>query len=195
MNTTERNLLTGAGAHLHNHHRPNCCRRRSRRVFPIGFHRSAAVEGLLGAISATESGGLGLGLAGAARIIRRVAEECGSTAMVLTMHYCGVAVLEAYGAKEVCQQAAAGSHLSTLAFSEAGSRSHFWAPSSTAEARNGSITLNASKSWVTSASHATAYVWSSRPIAADGLSTIWLVQRPLTASRAGYVQRTGTARQ
>ena len=95
--------------------------------------------------------------------------------MVLTMHYCGVAVLEAYGAKEVCQQAAAGSHLSTLAFSEAGSRSHFWAPSSTAEARNGSITLNASKSWVTSASHATAYVWSSRPIAADGLSTIWLV--------------------
>ena len=43
----------------------------------------------------TESGGLGLGLSGAARIVRRVAEECGSTAMVLVMHYCGAAVLEA----------------------------------------------------------------------------------------------------
>ena len=69
-----------------------------------------------------------LGLHGAARIVRRVAEECGSTAMVLTMHYCGVAVLEAHGASEVRREAATGAHLSTLAFSEAGSRSHFWAP-------------------------------------------------------------------
>jgi alkylation response protein AidB-like acyl-CoA dehydrogenase len=36
--------------------------------------------------------------------------------------------------------------------------------------------LNASKNWVTSAGHATAYVWSSRPVAAEGASTIWLVR-------------------
>jgi alkylation response protein AidB-like acyl-CoA dehydrogenase len=95
--------------------------------------------------------------------------------MVLTMHYCGVAVLEAHGEPQVRREAAAGTYLSTLAFSEAGSRSHFWAPSGTAEARDGTVVLDASKSWVTSASHATAYVWSSRPLAAEGLSTLWLV--------------------
>jgi len=129
----------------------------------------------MGALSSADSGGLGLGLTGAARIVRRIAEECGSTAMVLTMHYCGVAVLEAHGPKEVRTAAAAGTHLSTLAFSESGSRSHFWAPVSTASEFDGQIRLNASKSWVTSAAHATAYVWSSRPLAADGASTIWLI--------------------
>ncbi len=143
--------------------------------FPAESIEALRSAGLLGALSSAESGGLGLGLAGAARIVRRVAEECGSTAMVLTMHYCGAAVLEAHGTSGARHDAAAGTHLSTLAFSEAGSRSHFWAPVSTAEARNGHLVLNAAKSWVTSASRATAYVWSSRPLAAEGLSTIWLV--------------------
>ncbi|MEX2261822.1 MAG: acyl-CoA dehydrogenase [Bryobacteraceae bacterium] len=143
--------------------------------FPSESIQALASAGLLGAVSSAESGGLGLGLAGTARIVRRVAEECGSTAMVLTMHYCGAAVLEAYAMEEVRRDVASGRHLSTLAFSEAESRSHFWAPASTAEARNGHVALNASKSWVTSASHASAYVWSSKPLAADGLSTIWLV--------------------
>jgi alkylation response protein AidB-like acyl-CoA dehydrogenase len=67
-------------------------------AFPSESIEALKSAGLLGAVSPVESGGLGLGLAGAARIVRRVAEECGSTAMVLTMHYCGVAVLEAYGA-------------------------------------------------------------------------------------------------
>jgi len=150
------------------------------RRFPTESIEALKSSGLLGALSATESGGLGLGLAGAARVVRRVAEECGSTAMVLTMHYCGTAVLEAYATSDVRREAASGAHLSTLAFSEVASRSHFWVPVSTAEARNGQIVLNAAKSWVTSASHATAYVWSSKPLGAEGLSTIWLV--PATAN-------------
>jgi alkylation response protein AidB-like acyl-CoA dehydrogenase len=96
------------------------------------------------------------------------------------MHYCGVAVLDVHGDSQVRREAASGTHLSTLAFSEAGSRSHFWAPVSTAESRNGHIELNAQKSWITSASRATGYVWSSRPLDADGLSTLWLV--PANAS-------------
>jgi len=144
-------------------------------AFPTESIRALATAGLLGALSRADSAGLDLGLAGAARIVRRVAEECGSTAMVLTMHYCGVAVLEAHGPKEVRAAAASGAHLSTLAFSEAGSRSHFWAPVGTASESDGKVKLTASKSWVTSAAHATAYVWSSRPLAADGASTIWLV--------------------
>jgi alkylation response protein AidB-like acyl-CoA dehydrogenase len=144
-------------------------------AFPSESIRALASAGLLGALSSSDSGGLGLGLPGAARIVRRVAEECGSTAMVLTMHYCGVVVLEAHGPKEVRAAAASGAHLSTLAFSESGSRSHFWAPVSTASKLDGRVQLNANKSWVTSAAHATAYVWSSRPLAAGGAGTIWLV--------------------
>lgn len=144
-------------------------------AFPIQSISALASAGLLGALSSSESGGLALGLSGAARIVSRVAEECGSTAMVLVMHYSGVAVLEAYGPREVRSAAASGEHLSTLAFSEAGSRSHFWAPVSTASMHDGHIHLNAAKSWVTSASHAKAYVWSSRPLAVEGASTIWLV--------------------
>lgn len=148
-------------------------------IFPSASIEALRAKGLLGALSATESGGLGLGLAGAARVVRRVAEECGSTAMVLTMHYCGAAVLEKYGNAEVRRDAASGSHLSTLAFSETGSRSHFWAPTSTAALGDGRVVLNAGKSWVTSASRATAYVWSSKPLAAEGLSTLWLVPASL----------------
>ena len=144
-------------------------------VFPSESIEALKAAGLLGALSATESGGLGLGLAGAARVVRRVAEECGSSAMVLTMHYCGAAVLEKYGNGELRREGATGAHLSTLAFSETGSRSHFWAPLSTAAESGGRVVLNADKSWVTAASRATAYVWSSKPLAADGLSTIWIV--------------------
>ena len=130
----------------------------------------------MGAVSAPEVGGLGLGFRGAATIVGRLAQECGSTAMVVCMHYCGTAVLEAFGSRDVRQAAASGAHLSTLAFSEAGSRSHFWAPVSTATRENGQVSLNARKSWVTSASRATAYVWSSQPLQAGaGLSTLWLV--------------------
>jgi alkylation response protein AidB-like acyl-CoA dehydrogenase len=147
--------------------------------FPSDSIAALRSAGLLGALTASEAGGLDLGLKGAARIVSRVAEECGSTAMVLTMHFSGVAVLEAHGHADVRRAAASGSHLSTLAFSEAGSRSHFWAPSSTAESRGGAIELNAQKSFVTSAARATAYVWSSRPVAASGLSTLWLVPASL----------------
>ncbi|HEV8202078.1 MAG TPA: acyl-CoA dehydrogenase family protein [Candidatus Polarisedimenticolia bacterium] len=136
--------------------------------------------GLLGATSSKEVGGLGFGLREASTIVRRVARDCGSTAMVLCMHYSGTSVLEALGDQETRRAVASGRHLSTLAFSEAGSRSHFWAPLGTATRNGSGVVLNARKSWVTSASKATAYVWSSKPLAAEGFSTLWLV--PATAS-------------
>jgi alkylation response protein AidB-like acyl-CoA dehydrogenase len=145
-------------------------------AFPERGIKALSTAGLMGAVSAPDVGGLGLGFRGAATIVGRLAQECGSTAMVACMHFCGTAVLEAFGSPEIRRAAASGSHLSTLAFSEAGSRSHFWAPVSTATRDNGQVTLNARKSWVTSASRATAYVWSSQPITPGaGLSTLWLV--------------------
>jgi alkylation response protein AidB-like acyl-CoA dehydrogenase len=144
-------------------------------AFPEKSIEALKAAGLLGAMSAPEVGGLGIGVAGAAAITGRVAQECGSTAMVLCMHYCGAAVLEAHASEAVRRAAASGEHLSTLAFSEAGTRSHFWAPVSTAHSEGDTVILNAQKSWVTSASRATAYVWSSKPLQAEGASTIWLV--------------------
>jgi alkylation response protein AidB-like acyl-CoA dehydrogenase len=145
-------------------------------AFPERSLKALSAAGLMGAVSAPEVGGLGLGHRGAAAIVGRLAQECGSTAMVMCMHYCGAAVLEAFAPREVRSAAATGAHLSTLAFSEAGSRSHFWAPIGSARREGADVILDARKSWVTSASKATAYVWSSRPLQSDGgLSTIWLV--------------------
>jgi alkylation response protein AidB-like acyl-CoA dehydrogenase len=144
-------------------------------VFPRSALDALGKSGLLGLISAREVGGMGQGLRATALVIERVAQECASTAMVLCMHYAGTAVLEVHGPLSVRQAIASGKHITTLAFSERGSRSHFWAPVSTASGQNGTVNLDAAKSWVTSAGQADSYVWSSRPLGAEGASTIWLV--------------------
>lgn len=145
--------------------------------FPTATIEAFREAGLLGLLSAPEYGGRGASLGAAARVVERLARECGSSAMVVCMHYCGAAVLEALGSTAVRREVAEGRHLSTLAFSEAGSRSHFWAPLSTATRDADQVVLDAKKSWITSASHATAYVWSSQPLVEGGASTIWLVPR------------------
>lgn len=145
--------------------------------FPAASIAALAECGALGVLSDPSVGGLGLGLGAAVAVVERVARACGSSAMVLTMHLCGTAVLEKFAPEAIRRDAATGKHLSTLAFSEVGSRSHFWAPVSTATVAGDGVRLDAKKSWVTSAHHATAYVWSSKPIAAAGPSTIWLVPR------------------
>ena len=146
-------------------------------AYPRAALDAMANAGLLGLVSAVEVGGLGQAQRAAALVVERLARECASTSMVVCMHYAGAAVIEAHGPREVRQAIAAGQHLTTLAFSEAGSRSHFWAPLSTAGAvpGNGHVRLDAKKSWITSAGQADSYVWSSRPMAGDGASTLWLV--------------------
>jgi isovaleryl-CoA dehydrogenase len=131
--------------------------------------------GVLGLVSAHDVGGGGRGLRDAAAVVEALAGACGSTAMVVCMHYAATAVLEPHGPPEVRASIAAGTHLTTLAFSERGSRSHFWAPLSTAVNNEGHVRLDASKSWVTSAGEADSFVWSSRPLEAEGASTLWLV--------------------
>ncbi len=146
-----------------------------RGTYPRAALDALGRAGLLGLVSAPEVGGSGEGHRAATAVVQGLAEHCGSTAMVLMMHYCAAAVLEAHGASDVREKVAAGEYVSTLAFSEAGSRSMFWAPMSTAVASGDAVRLDAEKSWVTSAGQADGYVWSSRPLSADGMSTIWLV--------------------
>ncbi len=127
-------------------------------VFPRAAVTALGEAGILGLVSEAEVGGGGQGLRAAAEVVEALARACGSTAMVVLMHYSAVAVIEAHGRRDVREAVAAGRHLSTLAFSEAGSRSHFWAPVSTAwPAGNGDghlVVLDATKSWVTSAGEA-----------------------------------------
>lgn len=144
-------------------------------AFPEAAVAALASSGLLGLVSAKEVGGGGETLGAAALVVQRLARECASTAMVTCMHYCATAVIEAHGPRAVREAIAAGKHLTTLAFSELGSRSQFWVPVSTATADGDDVRLTASKSWVTSARRADSYVWSSKPLAGSELSTIWLV--------------------
>ncbi|MBB3674738.1 acyl-CoA dehydrogenase family protein [Modestobacter versicolor] len=144
-------------------------------TFPREGIEALARAGALGLLSSPEVGGAGGSLADVARVVEQVATADGSTGMVLLMHYAATAVLEAHGPDDVRRAIVRGEHLSTLAFSEAGSRSHFWAPMSSATAEGDRVRLDAAKSWVTSAGEADSYLWSSRPLAADGPMTLWLV--------------------
>lgn len=150
-------------------------------TFPREAVAALGEAGLLGLTVSETAGGGGQSLRQATEVVRRLAEVCGSTAMVTLMHYAAAVVIDNHGPDEVRKVIAAGGHLTTLAFSEVGSRSHFWAPqgTATAAATEDSVQLDARKSWVTSAGEANSYVWSSRPLAADGPMTLWLV--PSTA--------------
>jgi alkylation response protein AidB-like acyl-CoA dehydrogenase len=155
---------------------PNATQVDTSGAFPRTSVDALAQAGVLGLTSAPEVGGSGAGLRAAAQTIEQLAGTCGSTAMVVLMHYAALTVIEAHGPEDVRGQIAAGKHLSTLAFSEVGSRSHFWAPVSTATRVNGHVRLDAQKSWVTSAGQADSYVWSSKPVAASAAPmTLWLV--------------------
>jgi alkylation response protein AidB-like acyl-CoA dehydrogenase len=145
---------------------------------------SLGESGLLGLLLPTDVGGAGLGPRTFAEVTETLAEADASVAMVYLMHILGAACISAArpGAagpmKSILQEIAAGRHLSTLAFSEAGSRSHFWAPVSRAQRNGGGVTISANKSWVTSAGHAQSYVVSA--LAPEGAgptnSTLYLVR-------------------
>ena len=136
---------------------------------------------LLGLMLPTEVGGLGLGPRTASAIIAAFAESDASVAMVYLMHLCATATIAAAppnaGFTNIIAEIAAGRHLSTLAFSEAGSRSHFWAPVSRARANGAGVHISATKSWVTSAGHAQSYVVSSLAPEGKGVtdSTLYLI--------------------
>jgi alkylation response protein AidB-like acyl-CoA dehydrogenase len=83
------------------------------------------------------------------------------------------------GREALLAEIAAGEKLATLAFSERGSRSQFWAPVSGLEPNGTGYTTSAHKSWVTSASHADLFVSSAQaPEAASPLeSTLYLYRK------------------
>jgi len=137
--------------------------------------------GLLGLTLPADVGGAALGPRTFAKVVEMLAQADASVAMVYLMHVCAAATIAAArpGATvtPILEEIAAGRHLCTLAFSEAGSRSHFWAPLSRGRRNGTGVYLTAKKSWVTSAGHAQSYVVSS--LAPEGKgptdSTLYLV--------------------
>jgi alkylation response protein AidB-like acyl-CoA dehydrogenase len=137
---------------------------------------------LLGLTLPLETGGAGLGMREFAAVTRRIAGSCASTAMIYLMHVCGAQAIAASGSPEkerFLRKIASDNALATLAFSERGSRSHFWAPVSRASRNDGTTILNCDKSFVTSAGYADYYVVSSGAVTGKGPldSTIYLVER------------------
>ena len=140
-------------------------------------------SGLLGLMLPVNVGGAALGPRTFADVIATLAEADASVAMVYLMHILGTATISAarpsatQSVAPILHEIAAGRHLSTLAFSEAGSRSHFWAPTSRAHRNGNGVRISAKKSWVTSAGHAHSYVVSSLSPEGKGPtdSTLYLV--------------------
>src|SRR6266540_4400484 len=144
---------------------------------------SLGESGLLGLLLPVDFGGSGLGPRTFAVVTSTLAEADASVAMVYLMHILGAATISAArpsaarALTPILQKIGAGRHLSTLAFSEAGSRSHFWAPVSRAHPNGNGVRISAKKSFVTSAGHAQSYVVSA--LAPEGAgptdSTLYLL--------------------
>jgi alkylation response protein AidB-like acyl-CoA dehydrogenase len=151
--------------------------------FPAEGLAALGKAGLLGLCVDAAHGGL----AQSPRMFAAVTEELAmadpSTAMVFVMHVTAaqaIAASETLASRdELLREIAAGRHLTTLAFSEKGSRSQFWAPVSKMEEQGDGFETSAAKSWVTAAHHADSYVSSGqKPGAASPLeSTIYLVRK------------------
>src|SRR5215472_16409753 len=139
-------------------------------------------DGLLGLMLPATVGGAALGPRTFAAVVATLAEADSSVAMVYLMHASAAATIAtarpAAAVAPILEAIAGGRHLSTLALSEAGSRSHFWAPVSRARRNAAGVHLSAKKSWVTSAGYAQSYVVSS--LAPEGAgptdSTLYLVR-------------------
>jgi len=150
--------------------------------FPTESIKALADAGLNGLCLPKKVGGKGEGMRAFAGAVEELAGACGSTAMIYVMH---VAATQAIATSSILRnrdsilsEIAAGRHLTTLAFSETGSRSQFWVPISKLEENNGNYLTSASKSWVTAAGHADSYVSTAqKPGATSPLeSTVYLIR-------------------
>lgn len=152
-------------------------------AFPKSAIARLGERGLLGLCVPTEFGGQGQPPSVFAGVVEQLAQTCPSTAMIYVMH---VTASQAFVASEtvanrekLLRDVAAGKHLSTLAFSERGSRSQFWAPVSQLREEGDGFVTSANKSWVTSANHADSFVSSAqKPNASSPLESALYVVDP-----------------
>jgi alkylation response protein AidB-like acyl-CoA dehydrogenase len=148
--------------------------------FPRRAVDALAGAGLLGLGLPESIGGAGGGLLEFVDAVERIAGACASTGMVYVMHVVGAQTLLAgVGAddgagpnQEALEAMAAGRHLTTLAYSDRGSRGHFWAQANHARSDGDDVVVDTDKTWATSAGEADSYVFAiGAPGTDDPLST------------------------
>jgi alkylation response protein AidB-like acyl-CoA dehydrogenase len=152
--------------------------------FPEETVAALIAQGFLGLCVPVALGGKGQGPRPFAAAVEELAQACPSSAMVYVMHVSATQAIASSetlaGRDDLLRKIAAGRHLTTLALSEKGSRSQFWAPVSELRSDgNGGYVTSASKSWVTAASRADSMVASAHHAgAASPLeSTLYLARK------------------
>jgi alkylation response protein AidB-like acyl-CoA dehydrogenase len=159
--------------------------------FPEEGIAALAKEGFFGLCVPKALGGKGEGPRAFVGVCEELARGCASTAMIYVMHVTAAQAIASSavlgGKDDLLKQIAQGKHLTTLAFSEKGSRSQFWAPVSKLIESGDKMKTSAAKSWVTSSGRADSYVSSAqKPGAASPLeSTVYLVRKGSSGVRIG----------
>jgi alkylation response protein AidB-like acyl-CoA dehydrogenase len=153
--------------------------------FPAEALDLLADAGLLSLGIPESRGGMGGGPVEFVSAVERLAAACASTAMVYVMHVTAAQTLLAGlgdgedGPKgDALTEIARGEHLSTLAYSEKGSRGHFWAQVSRAVPADGGVVLDADKTYATSAEHADSFVTAVGAPGSDDPTTTELYLLP-----------------
>ena len=183
LDATASAMLAGAAARVREVAAAHAADVDAKGRFPVESAAAIAKEGLLGLCIDRAHGGMGYGPRVFAAVVEELATACGSTAMVYVMHVTAAQAIASSATladkDAILQAMAAGKHWTTLAFSEKGSRSQFWAPVSKMADAAGGYATSATKSWVTSASKADSFVSSGQaPGAASPLeSTIYLARK------------------
>lgn len=152
--------------------------------FPEAAISELGQQGLLGLAIPEQNGGQGQPPGVLAGVVEELAMVCPSTAMIYVMHVSASQAIVGSAClanrDRLLKEIACGQHLTTLAFSERGSRSQFWAPVSrlVGTQQDGFVT-SASKSWVTAARHADSYVCSGQqPNAASPMESVLYLADP-----------------
>lgn len=145
--------------------RPAAARIDREAQWPVDGIRALQKAGLGGLVVPTAVGGLGMGLAGLARVCESIGSACPSTAISFGMHHVAAAVIAAKTTpgqtREYLEPIVRGDHLTTLALSEPGSGAHFYFPQAQlTRANDGSLSVSGEKSFVTNGGHADSYVVS-----------------------------------
>jgi alkylation response protein AidB-like acyl-CoA dehydrogenase len=157
--------------------------------FPRETIDGLASAGLLGLTVSRELGGKGEGPRTFAAAVEEIAQACSSSAMVYVMHVSAVQAIAASSTlaerDDVLRDVAKGRHLTTLALSERGSRSQFWAPVSKLTPNGRGWVTSATKSWVTSAGEADSMVASAQRDGAESPleSTLYLARKGASGVR------------
>jgi len=147
--------------------------------FPHEAVEALAGSGALAIGMPEERGGPGGGPHDVVEAVEAVAGACASAGMVYVMHLVATQTLLAGtppdddGPKaDALAAIARGGHISTLAYSERGSRGHFWAQVSRARPDGDGVVIDADKSWATSAGEVDSYVLATgAPGGDDSLDT------------------------